>query len=45
MFFHRFFVRRVEEITVAMEQQAVHLVDIVHGDREETPRNSRSNQA
>ncbi|MDF1821807.1 MAG: MotA/TolQ/ExbB proton channel family protein [Alcanivoracaceae bacterium] len=37
MFFHRFFVRRVDEITVAMEQQAVHLIDMVHGDRAETP--------
>ena len=36
-FFHRFFVRRVEEITVGMEQSAVHLVDLVHGEREATP--------
>ncbi|KAF0806935.1 MotA/TolQ/ExbB proton channel family protein [Alcanivorax xiamenensis] len=34
IFFHRFFVRRVEEITVGLEQNAVHLVDLVHGDRE-----------
>lgn len=33
IFFHRFFVRRVDEITISMEQSAVHLVDIVHGDR------------
>lgn len=33
IFFHRFFVRRVDEITISMEQAAVHLVDIVHGDR------------
>ena len=45
MFFHRFFVRRVEEITVAMEQQAIHLVDILHGDREEAPKVSRSGKA
>jgi biopolymer transport protein ExbB len=45
MFFHRFFVRRVEEITVAMEQQAIHLVDIVHGDREETPRGGKGGKA
>lgn len=37
MFFHRFFVRRVEEITIAMEQQAVSLVDMFHGDREAVP--------
>ena len=37
IFFHRFFVRRVEEITVGMEQNAVHLVDLVHGDREAAP--------
>lgn len=34
VFFHRFFVRRVEEITVGMEQNAVRLVDLIHGDRE-----------
>ena len=32
IFFHRFFVRRVEEITVELEQSAVHVVDLVHGD-------------
>lgn len=37
MFFHRFFVRKVDEITVEMEQQAVHLVDLVHGERAEAP--------
>lgn len=37
MFFHRFFVRRVDEITVEMEQQAVHLVDLMHGERAEAP--------
>jgi biopolymer transport protein ExbB len=45
MFFHRFFVRRVEEITIAMEQQAIHLVDLFHGDRAETPRASRGVKA
>jgi len=45
MFFHRFFVRRVEEITVAMEQQAIHLVDILHGDREEAPKATRGGKA
>lgn len=42
MFFHRFFVRRVDEITVAMEQQAIHLVDIVHGDRTDAPARSKA---
>ena len=37
IFFHRFFVRRVEEITVQLEQSAVHVVDLVHGDREAEP--------
>tara|TARA_R110001606_G_scaffold21302_1_gene75207 strand:+ start:56341 stop:56988 length:648 start_codon:yes stop_codon:yes gene_type:complete len=37
VFFHRFFLRRVEEITVGMEQNAVRLVDLVHGDREPAP--------
>lgn len=34
MIMHRFFVRHVASITVEMEQQAIKLVDIVHGDRE-----------
>ena len=37
MFFHRFFVRKVDEITINMEQQAVHLVDLMHGERAEAP--------
>lgn len=41
IFFHRFFTRRVDEITVTMEQQAVHLVDMVHGERSETPRSKK----
>jgi len=37
--FHRIFQRRIEEIVVLMEQEAVKLVDVLHGDREvsETP--------
>ncbi|MCC1496303.1 MotA/TolQ/ExbB proton channel family protein [Alcanivorax sp. 1008] len=45
MFFHRFFVRRVEEITVAMEQQAIYLVDMMHGDRVEVPQVSKGSKA
>jgi biopolymer transport protein ExbB len=45
MFFHRFFVRRVEEITVAMEQQAIYLVDIFHGDRVEAPKAAKGTRA
>lgn len=45
MFFHRFFTRRVEEITVAMEQQAVYLVDMIHGKRQSTDKPSRSSKA
>lgn len=37
IFFHRFFMRRVDEVTLSLEQQAVHLVDLVHGDREDAP--------
>ena len=33
IFFHRFFLRRVDEITVSMEQAAVRLVDMVHDRR------------
>ncbi|MDF1629761.1 MAG: MotA/TolQ/ExbB proton channel family protein [Alcanivoracaceae bacterium] len=45
MFFHRFFVRRVEEITVAMEQQAIYLVDMMHGDRVEVPQAGKGKKA
>ena len=34
LFFHRFFCRRIDEITVLMEQDAIKLVDVIHGDRE-----------
>ncbi len=34
LFFHRFFMRRVEELTVSMEQEAIKLVDVLHGERE-----------
>ncbi len=34
LFFHRFFTRRIDEIAVMMEQEAIKLVDILHGDRE-----------
>lgn len=36
VFFHRFLVRRVDEITVGMEQAAVQLLDWLHGDAGET---------
>jgi biopolymer transport protein ExbB len=34
MVMHRYFTRHITTITVEMEQQAIKLVDIVHGDRE-----------
>ena len=34
LIFHRYFSRRVDEIVVDMEQDALRLVEIVHGDRE-----------
>lgn len=33
-FFYRFFNRRIDEIVVLMEQEAIKLVDVLHGDRE-----------
>ncbi len=36
LIFHRYFLRRVDEIVVDMEQDALRLVEIVHGDREAT---------
>lgn len=34
VFFHRFLERRVEELVVNMEQEAIKLVEVVQGDRE-----------
>ena len=34
VFFHRFFVRRVDELVVAMEQEATKLVEVMQGNRE-----------
>ncbi|CAD5108809.1 MotA/TolQ/ExbB proton channel family protein [Zestomonas carbonaria] len=34
VFFHRFLIRRVDELVVAMEQEAIKLVEVVQGDRE-----------
>ncbi len=31
---HRYFIRRVESLVVEMEQEAVKLVEVIHGDRE-----------
>ncbi len=36
LIFHRYFLRRVDEIVVDMEQDALRLVEVVHGDREST---------
>lgn len=42
LFCHRFLVKRVEEITVLMEQDAIRLVDLMHGHR--APRNKGESQ-
>ncbi|AQZ95618.1 MotA/TolQ/ExbB proton channel family protein [Halopseudomonas phragmitis] len=34
LFFHRFFVRKVDELVVAMEQEATKLVEVVQGNRD-----------
>ncbi|NKQ11021.1 MotA/TolQ/ExbB proton channel family protein [Pseudomonas sp. SST3] len=34
LFFHRFLLRRVEELVVGMEQEAIKLVEVVQGDRD-----------
>ena len=36
LIFHRYFLRRVDEIVVDMEQDSLRLVEIVHGEREAT---------
>ncbi|HSC85051.1 MAG TPA: MotA/TolQ/ExbB proton channel family protein [Pseudomonas sp.] len=34
VFFHRYLLRRVDELVVAMEQEAIKLVEVVQGDRD-----------
>ena len=34
MIFYRHFRAKVDALLVSMEQQAIHLVDVVHGDRD-----------
>ena len=34
LIFHRYFLRRVDEIVVDMEQESLRLVEVIHGDRE-----------
>ncbi len=38
LIFHRFFMRRVDELVISMEQEASKLVDIMHGGDSEDPR-------
>ncbi len=38
LIFHRFFLRRIDELVVTMEQEAGKLVEILQGDRAEEPR-------
>ncbi len=38
LIFHRFFLRRIDELVVTMEQEAGKLVDILQGDRADEPR-------
>lgn len=42
LIFHRYFLRRVDEIVVDMEQDALRLVEIVHGEREATNGNDNA---
>ncbi|MGB0468495.1 MAG: MotA/TolQ/ExbB proton channel family protein [Pontibacterium sp.] len=34
LIFHRFFLRRIDSLVISMEQQAIRLVEVVHGQRE-----------
>jgi len=37
LMFYRYFQRRVEELVLAMEQEALKMVEILHGERERDP--------
>lgn len=34
LFFHRYFTRRVDELVISMEQEALKMVEVLHGERE-----------
>jgi biopolymer transport protein ExbB len=34
LFFHRYLQRRVDELVIGMEQEAIRLVEVVQGDRD-----------
>jgi biopolymer transport protein ExbB len=36
--FHRFFLRRIDELMISMEQEAVKLAEILQGENTEDPR-------
>ncbi len=36
LIFHRYFMRRIDDLVVKMEEQAVKLVEVIHGKREQT---------
>lgn len=42
LIFHRYFLRRVDEIVIDMEQDALRLVEVVHGDREASKEGEQS---
>jgi biopolymer transport protein ExbB len=35
--FHRYFVNRVENLTIGMEEQALRLIEVMMGEREPSP--------
>lgn len=45
LIFHRLFQRRIDELVVGMEQEAVKLVDVFHGDRGKEDANQRKGTA
>ncbi|MBV1879416.1 MAG: MotA/TolQ/ExbB proton channel family protein [Pseudomonadales bacterium] len=44
LFFHRFFLRRVDELVVGMEQEALKLVEVLNNDRGDDRSESRSDR-
>ncbi len=42
VFFHRYLLRRVDELVIAMEQEAIKLVEVVQGDRDRLRRGRQS---
>ena len=45
LFFHQFFSRRIDELVIGMEQEAIKLVEVLNNDRQERAETGRKLEA